>query len=63
MTRADKIRNMTDEELVEFAFENDIDNCFPFCKDKRECEGDIDKDTMRQMCKECMIEWIREEAE
>lgn len=62
MTRADKIRNMTDEELVEFAFENGVDDCFCFCKEKQECEGDIDKNTLTQMCKRCMLKWIREEG-
>lgn len=61
MTRGDKIRNMTDEQLVEFAFENGVDDCFRFCKNKEECEYDMDRKELEEKCKQCMLEWIKEE--
>lgn len=61
MTRGDKFRNMTDEQLVEFAFENGADDCFRFCKNKEECEYDMDRKELEEKCKQCMLEWIKEE--
>ena len=55
MTNADRIRNMTDEELAEFLVKvnSAIQNCMIVdCK----YEG-IDRD-----CKDCFLEWLQAEA-
>lgn len=38
MTRGDKIRGMTDEELVDLIFACDMDDCIDFCRNTKECE-------------------------
>lgn len=62
MTRADRIRNMTNEELAEFAFENEIEDNFHFCKNKEECD-DMEGECREEECKKCMREWLEEEYE
>ena len=51
MTNADRIRRMTDEELAEFfGTESICDNI-----DSSKCKNDKD-------CKECQLEWLKQEA-
>lgn len=50
-TNGDRLRSMTDEELAEFL------NCHNFCARNFDCEKG------KQPCKECNLDWLREEAE
>ena len=58
MTNADRIRNMTDEELAEFLVytQSTIKNCMIGIE---ECKHEnTDKD-----CKDCFLEWLQAEVE
>lgn len=66
MTNADRIRNMTDEELAEhilstLAYETYI----KFCKNREECceISDMDNDIPEEWCKQCLLEWLHKEVE
>lgn len=61
MTRGDRFRNMTDEQLVEFIFDTEIDNQLEFCQDKEECYGNEDLNIPEKNCKQCMLEWLQED--
>lgn len=54
-TNADKIRNMTDEELAEFFFEPNQEFC-------RKCKY-LGSDCDGLYCKESMLEWLKQPAE
>lgn len=66
LTRADKIRAMTDAELAEA-----ILNCagaideIPFCKNTKECEDTLDsgKDIPDSKCLACMVDWLQQPAD
>nr|DAG65360.1 MAG TPA: hypothetical protein [Caudoviricetes sp.] len=59
---ADRIRNMSDEELASVLFSGCIDSM-----DLEECpyasEIELDYDKIRKMCKKCTLEWLQSEAE
>ena len=57
MTNADRIRNMTDEELADF-LDTDVMNCVSVAlhDDSYECPDDPCK------CTECWLRWLREEV-
>lgn len=61
-TNADRIRNMSDEELASVLFSGCIDSM-----DLEECpyasESELDNDKIRKICKKCTLEWLRSEAE
>ena len=50
MTKADRIRSMTDEELAEFITD---DMCGLICGDPLACEG---------QCKQKMLDWLKREV-
>ena len=52
MTNADKIRQMTDEELISFLIDLEIGG-FPICTF---CELGSDN------CGECLLRWLKQEA-
>lgn len=54
-TNADKIRNMTNEELAEFFFEPNQEFC-------RKCKY-LGSDCDGLYCKESMLEWLKQTAE
>lgn len=54
-TNADKIRNMTDEELAKFFFEPNQEFC-------RKCKY-LGSDCDGLYCKESMLEWLKHPAE
>lgn len=54
MTNADRIRNMSDEELADILFDSCIDHI-----EVSSCERMFEKDS----CKECVLKWLRSEAE
>ena len=54
ITNADRIRAMTDEELL--AFLNERNACLlPYLRTKTECEEYSD-------CKQCWLDWLKQEA-
>lgn len=56
-TRADTIRSMTDEELVEC-----LTNISGYCKSLTECVERLDTEVgiPEDWCKKCLLEWLRE---
>lgn len=61
-TNADRIRNMSDEELASVLFSGCIDSM-----DLEECpyasEGEPDNNKIRKICKNCTLDWLKSEAE
>ena len=56
-TNADRIRNMSDEELAELLFNKSrCDNCFANCNDKANCPS-------LGSCYSRHLEWLQSEAE
>lgn len=57
MTNADRIRNMSDEELAELLFNKSrCDNCFANCNDKDNCPS-------LGSCYSRHLEWLQSETE
>lgn len=61
MTRADKIRSMTDEEMARI-IESGQDGGM-FCRNNKECleMADQDIEIPMEMCVACALRWLREE--
>lgn len=61
-TNADRIRNMSDEELASVLFSGCIDSM-----DLEECpyasESELDNNKIRKKCKKCTLDWLQSEAE
>lgn len=62
-THADRIRNMSDEELASVLFSGCIDSM-----DLEECpyyvsESKLDNNKIRKICKKCTLDWLQSEAE
>lgn len=61
-TNADRIRNMSDEEMASVLFSGCIDSM-----DLEECpyasESELDNNKIRKICKKCVLEWLQSEAE
>lgn len=57
-TNADKIRNMSDEELADILF----DSCVEHIGADR-CVSAIREFTVRDNCIKCILEWLQSEAE
>lgn len=61
-TNADRIRNMSDEELASVLFSGCIDSM-----DLEECpyasESELDNNKIRKICKKCTLDWLQSEAE
>lgn len=66
-TNADKIRNMSDEELAHFCelMRFDEESKIPYCKNLKECDDllDSDKDIPEYMCEKCMLDWLKSEVQ
>lgn len=64
MTYAQKIRSMSDEELVDFLWRFNCDsfeNVLPFCKNTVECGELLDSDDISdEMCKRCLLERLQQ---
>ena len=61
MTRADRIRAMTDEEMariLEGGQGGDL-----FCRNSKECQDALnqDKEIPTEMCVACALRWLQEE--
>lgn len=52
---------MTDEQLVEFIFDTGIDNQLEFCQEKEECSENEDLNIPEENCKQCLLEWLKED--
>ena len=66
MTNADRIRNMTDEELAEHILSTPAyETCIKFCKNREECCEimDMDNDVPEEWCKQCLLEWLQKEVQ
>lgn len=62
-TNADRIRNMSDDELASVLFSGCIDSM-----DLEECpyyvsESKLDNNKIRKICKKCTLDWLQSEAE
>lgn len=61
-TNADRIRNMSDDELASVLFSGCIDSM-----DLEECpyasESELDNNKIRKICKKCTLDWLQSEAE
>lgn len=61
MTNADKIRNMSDEELASVLFDSCIESM-----NLEECPysgEESDNNKIREKCKKCILEWLQSEAD
>lgn len=71
MTRLEKIRNMSDLEMVDFLIENHVDERFQFCRSFPVCQERLERDDLTEeeskdwdaMCKNCLISYLQEEGE
>ena len=63
-TNAERIRNMTNEELADMIMHidgQDMCDVFKFCKNLPEC--DPDGEIPDENCKRCLIEWLGRECD
>ena len=61
-TRADKIREMKDEDLTDFIYDLNMEDTF-FCTNRKECREKLDKDEITDaMCKKCLLRWLQNPA-
>lgn len=56
MTRGERIRSMTNEELAEEILECGIDGQIEFCQGREECIGE--KEIPEEWCRRCIVEWL-----
>lgn len=60
-TNADRIRNMSDEELTSVLFDSCIES---MNLEECPCSGEeSDDNKIREKCKKCILEWLQSEAE
>ena len=64
VTNADRIRSMTDEELMDAMFKNTtscISEIVPFCSNKKECEEMLEtvEGIPEHLCRKCLLEWLQ----
>ena len=64
MTNGDKIRTLTDEQLAKI-INGLAEESGQFCRELPECEEDLNNDRMipKERCQQCVLAWLREEAE
>ena len=69
-TNADKIRGMSDEELADkiFAMDEPLKFVLPFCensKNNEKCNEILDSGELipDEMCKQCLLEWLKKKVE
>lgn len=62
MTRGDKFRIMTDEKIVDAAFDAGIDDYIDFCQNRPECDNQVGT-IPDEWCKKCMLEWLQEDVQ
>lgn len=54
MTRGDKIRAMSDEDLADILYDSIDPDKYCGCPEDEDCDKNVP-------CRECLIEWLREE--
>lgn len=65
ISNGDKIRRMSDEELADAMLEiEDIEAYAPFCGSLTKCDEIMDKGELipEEMCKQCLLKWLKMEA-
>lgn len=65
-TNADRIRAMSDGELVEAMLKiDDISEFVPFCGKCKECDEIMNAGELipAEMCKQCLVNWLQAEVE
>lgn len=66
-TQADKIRLMSDEELADYIIfiGANIEEKIPYCKSTPQCTEILDSGRIvpDKMCRECLVKWLKSEAE
>ena len=60
MTRADKLRSMTDRQLADLLVDFGAGGLVGFCQGLPECEDGV---ATSDDCKKCMLKWLRSPAE
>lgn len=61
-TRADMIREMKDEDLTDLIYDLNMEGTF--CTNRKECWEKLNKDEITdEMCKKCLLEWLRKPVE
>lgn len=65
ITNGEKIRLLTDLELAKIIAADFMSEIIPFCKSTEKCNEMLDsgKDIPEEMCIECALRWLNEEAE
>ena len=67
MTNGDRIRAMSDEELVDIMIgQDELDERIHFCQNLPECEAFLatpDGTIPQHKCRECLLKWLRQETE
>lgn len=66
MTNADKIRSMTDEQLADEMLKfTDVCEEINFCHNDQLCNDVLDRGELieKEMCKRCLINWLKKEVE
>ena len=64
MTNADKIRQMTDEQIADAMMRTNADENIPYCQSRKECFDAIEKGSVDNLpCKACLLEWLGKECE
>ena len=62
ITNADRIRAMSDEDLTDIIYDLHMEGTF--CTNKKECEEKLNNDSLTdEMCKKCLLEWLRKPVE
>lgn len=62
MTRADKIRNMSNEELADFVMDTGIDDYLEFCKNNEGCD-ELKPEERKTKCRQCLLEYLEGDYE
>lgn len=60
MTRADKFREMTDEQLADWIEKYADDEAVGYCQRRPECYKAIGTGNHEFKCRECLLKWLRE---
>lgn len=61
MTRGDKFRSMTDEQIIDAVFDIGVDDYFDFCQNLPECNNP-DGTIPEERCKKCMLDKLQEDV-
>lgn len=62
MTRADKIRSMSNEELADFIMETGAEDYLEFCKNTEGCD-ELEPEERKTNCRQCLLEYLEGDYE